>query len=274
MTRPERDLLTDRLRELRAPRFRSGSALARELNWAQSKVSRIENGQQLPSRDDIDQWAAAVDADAAELHDLHDLLDRAHVQTVSARASARGQRGLAGAQRDLGGLEEASVRVAEYQPHLIPGLAQTAGYVRSWLSQPDRPTTVDQVDIERIVETRLARQRLLYGEHRITIAMGVAALERVHGDAAIQRRQLSHLQVIAELPAVELLIEPSAAAMATVRGFELLDDRVVLEDTDGMRYLTDEPVIERFSAALDALRAHAAAGPDAVALIDSIAARL
>ncbi|MDN5914416.1 MAG: helix-turn-helix transcriptional regulator [Pseudonocardia sp.] len=271
MTHPDRDMLARQLRDLRAPRFRSGSALARHLGWAQSKVSRIENGQQLPSRTDLDQWAEAIGTHAAELHDL---LDRAHVQTVSTRAAVRSQRGLPGAQADLGLLEETSARIAEYQPHMVPGLAQTAGYARAWLSQPDRPTTVDVLDIEGIVEARLARQRLLYGERRVTLAMGIGALERVHGDVAVQRQQLSHLQVIAELPAVELLIEPAAAAMATVRGFELLDDRVILEDTDGARHLTDEAVVARFATSLDALRKRALAGCEALSAIDAIAARL
>lgn len=271
MTHPDRDTLARRLREVRAPRFRSGSALARELGWAQSKVSRIESGQQLPSRDDLDRWATAAGADPAELHDL---LDRAHVQTVSTRAAARDQRGLPGAQADLAELEEASTRVAEYQPHMVPGLAQTAGYARSWLTQPGRPTTLDVVDVDGIVEGRLARQRLLYGDHHVTIAMGAATLDRVHADVAVQRQQLGHLQVIAELPAVELLIEPAAAAMATLRGFELLDDRVILEDTDGSRHLTDQDVVARFAAALDTLRQRALSGPDALALIDSVAARL
>ena len=78
--RSGRDLLAERLREVRAPRFRSGSALARHLGWQQSKVSRIELGQQLPTRADLNQWVEAVGADPDELHQL---LDEAHVQTVS-----------------------------------------------------------------------------------------------------------------------------------------------------------------------------------------------
>lgn len=272
MTHPDRDLLARRLRELRAPRFRSGSALARHLGWQQSKVSRIELGQQLPSRDDLDSWADAVEADPDELHEL---LDRAHVQVVSSRAAARDSRGLPGAQHDLAQLEQASTLVAEYQPHLVPGLAQTAAYARSWLTQPFHPTTVDTVDVDGIIEARLARQRILYDQgRRVVIALGTAALERIHGDLQVQRRQLSHLQVIAELPAVELLIEPSSVAMAVIRGFELLDGRVILEDTDGARHLTEDSVVARFAAALDALRARATTGTEAIELIDAVATRL
>ncbi len=272
MTSPARARLADRLRAVRAPRFRSGSALARHLGWQQSKVSRIELGQQLPSRADLDEWIAAVGADADELHQL---LDDAHVQMVSSRAAARGADGLPGAQVDLAALERTSALVAEYQPHLVPGLAQTAAYARGWLTQADRPTTLDTIDVEGVVEARLRRQGILYQpDHQVVIALGAAALGAVHGDVEVQRRQLGHLQVIAELPAVELLVEPPGAAMATMRGFELLDDRVVLEDTDGSRHLTDPVVVARFLAALTALRSRALSGRDAIAAVREVERRI
>jgi transcriptional regulator with XRE-family HTH domain len=262
MTRSSRDHLAERLRALRAPRFRSGSALARHLGWQQSKVSRIELGQQLPSRDDLDQWIEAVGGDPAELHQL---LDEVHVQTVSSRAAARGARGLPGAQKDLAALERTSTFVAEYQPHMVPGLAQTAAYARTWLTQAHRPTTLDDVDVDGVIRARLARQAILYRPDRnIIIALGEAALRNTHGDAAVQRQQLGHLQVLAELPTVELLIEPSSSAMATMRGFEVLDDRVILEDPDEARHLTEEAVVARFTAAINVLRQRALSSTDAI----------
>lgn len=263
-----RTRLAERLRAVRAPRFRSGSALARHLGWQQSKVSRIELGVQLPSRDDLDQWIAAVGADPAELHQL---LDDAYVQTVSSRGAARSDQGLPGAQVDLAALERSSTLIAEYQPHMVPGLAQTAAYARSWLTQADRPTTLDTVDVDGVIEARLSRQAILYQPgHRIVIALGAAALSNAHGDLGVQRQQLGHLQVLAELPTVELLVEPPHTAMATMRGFELLDDRLVLEDTDGSRHLTDPPVVASFGSALTALRRRALAGSDAVTFVREV----
>jgi transcriptional regulator with XRE-family HTH domain len=266
--RSGRDLLAERLREVRAPRFRSGSALARHLGWQQSKVSRIELGQQLPTRADLNQWVEAVGADPEELHQL---LDEAHIQTVSSRTAARGAAGLPGAQDDLAALEQASRLVAEYQPHMIPGLAQTAAYARTWLNQPQRPTTLDTIDVDAVVQARLARQAILYQpHHRIVIALGEAALRNTHGDVEVQRQQLGHLHVIAELPTVELLIEPATAAMAVMRGFEILDDRVILEDTDQARHFTEESIVARFAAALDGLRDRAKTGAQAAELIRKI----
>ena len=235
--------------------------LERHLGWQQSKVSRIELGQQLPSREDLDLWIDAVGA-VADRAELHQLLDDVHVQTVSSRAAARGDRGLPGAQQDLGALEQASTLVAEYQPHMVPGLAQTAAYARTWLTQPHRPSTIDTIDVEAVIRARMARQAILYQpDRRIVIALGEAALRNIHGDLAVHRQQLGHLQVLAELPTVELLVEPAATAMASMRGFEILNDRVILEDPRQARHLTETPVIARFNAALDALRQRAHAAP-------------
>lgn len=59
---PQRARLGDRLRELRAARFRSGAAMARHLDWFQTRVSKLELGAQLPSDEDLDAWVAATDA--------------------------------------------------------------------------------------------------------------------------------------------------------------------------------------------------------------------
>jgi hypothetical protein len=98
----------------------------------------------------------------------------------------------------------------------------------------------------------------------------IQQLRGTHGDAEVQRQQLGHLHVIAELPTVELLIEPATAAMAVIRGFEILDDRVILEDTDQARHLTEESIVTRFAAALDGLRDRAVTGAQAAELIRKI----
>ncbi|MGH3672233.1 MAG: helix-turn-helix domain-containing protein, partial [Pseudonocardiaceae bacterium] len=49
----QRARLGERLRELRASRFRSGAALARHLGWQQTWVSKLELGAQLPSDGDL-----------------------------------------------------------------------------------------------------------------------------------------------------------------------------------------------------------------------------
>ena len=163
---------------------------------------------------------------------------------MSSRATARSNRGLPGAQDDLAALEQASTLVAEYQPHLVPGLAQTAAYATTWLIQPDRPTSLD---VDGVVRARPARQAILYQpDHHVVIALGEAALRTIHGNPDVQRQQPGHLHVIAGLPTVELLVKPAATAMAVMRELEVLEDRLILEDADGARHLTEHSVAARF----------------------------
>jgi hypothetical protein len=117
----------------------------------------------------------------------------------------------------------------------------------------------------------MARQAILYqADRHVVVALGEAALRCTHGAVEVQRQQLGHLQVVAELPAVELLVEPMRCAMAVMRGFEVLDDRVVVEDADQARHLTDDAVVARFVAALDALRQRALSGADAIAYVRDV----
>ena len=49
-----------RLRELRTEARFDGKGIAERLGWQRSKVSRLENGKQTPSREDLAAWAEAV----------------------------------------------------------------------------------------------------------------------------------------------------------------------------------------------------------------------
>src|SRR4051794_29572746 len=64
-----RDALGKRLRELRQQAGLSGRQLAESLSWPPSKVSKLENGRQTPSDDDIRNWTRATDS-ASETESL------------------------------------------------------------------------------------------------------------------------------------------------------------------------------------------------------------
>ena len=71
-----RTALGKRLRELRSSAGISGRRLAESLSWPPSKVSKLENGRQTPTDDDIRDWArvtgsvAETEALLASLHTL------------------------------------------------------------------------------------------------------------------------------------------------------------------------------------------------------------
>lgn len=272
MTAPRRADLAAALRQARRDGAGlSGNAFAARLGWQQSKVWRIESGDQLPSVSDIDAWAAAAGADLAELHELR---RRAAVRDLNVREAAQRAGGVATAQAELEELERTAAVVAEYQPMLIPGLAQTADYTREWLSQPGRPTLVPDLNVVAAVEARARRQTMLGETGRaVTVAVNEAALWAVYGTVAIQRAQLDHLARIATDGLVELLVEPRTGTLATMRGFELLDDVVSLEDIEGLRILGDPDVVAGYRRALDGVRERAY-GPDSTEVVRRVRAAL
>ncbi|GAA1313269.1 hypothetical protein GCM10009647_039020 [Streptomyces sanglieri] len=86
-----REALGARLRELRAEAGLEGKDLAARLGWQASKVSRLQNGKQTPTRADLTAWAHAVEqSDAeAELHGLLAGLDMKQRNRSWAQAAGR-----------------------------------------------------------------------------------------------------------------------------------------------------------------------------------------
>ena len=71
-----RRVLGQRLRELRKQAGITGQQLAESLSWPPSKVSKLENGRQTPTDDDIRSWTVTTDSEEeteALLASLHTL---------------------------------------------------------------------------------------------------------------------------------------------------------------------------------------------------------
>ncbi len=276
---PRRVRLGIRLRELRAARYRSASALGRDLGWQQSRVSKLERGAQLPTPEDLDAWVTATGASPAVRAELADLLTSARVE-YSVWSDAYRTGAIIERQAELGRLEAQAGLIREYQPAMIPGLVQTPAYARELLSIPGGPVLTGSTpeDIEGLVAERIKRQELLYQPTRgVQIVLGQAALWTHFGSVNTLLGQLDRLVTLAELASVELGIVPVAnpSPIMPLAGFSLHDTDVLYVET-----LTDEHRIEdpeQIAAhvkAFDLLRDAAATGEDAVALIQRVAAGL
>ncbi|MBV9313059.1 MAG: helix-turn-helix transcriptional regulator [Pseudonocardia sp.] len=177
---PQRKRLGARLREIRAARYRSGSALAEALGWQQSRVSKLETGVQLPTAEDLDRWVAACSASTHVRAELGDLLTAARLDYRTWQDTWQCRGGIAVAQAGITAEELAATRIVEFQPAIVPGLVQTPVYARELLSAPGGPVLLgaDEVEIEGLVAARDRRQQqLLYAPgKRIQIVIGEAAL--------------------------------------------------------------------------------------------------
>src|SRR5437870_999648 len=111
-----------RLRELRRQAGLTGSRLAASLSWPASKVSKLENGRQTPTDDDILAWTGATGASAeaeALLASLHTL------ETQHAEWQRVLRMGLRAHQHELVDLEGRTKLLRAFEAMVVPGLLQT-----------------------------------------------------------------------------------------------------------------------------------------------------
>lgn len=246
-----------RAREALRPEV-SGAELARRLEWGQTKVSLIEGARQTPTEGDVRAWAQATGADTDVLLDAR---EHALTRRLDIREAARRPGGADALQGDLETLEAASSTIAEYQPIVIPGLAQTPAYTRAWLSQRDRVELGDPPDLDDVVARRASRQRQA-GERRIVVAVQPAALAAVYGTVEVQVEQLDALVTAASRASFDLIV--ARHAVAILHGFELLDDAAIVETVVGAHVMADPEVVAQFRAALTRIRRTGATGGAAI----------
>jgi transcriptional regulator with XRE-family HTH domain len=219
-----------RLRRLREEAGLSGKQLAERLDWAPSKVSRLEHGKQTASSEDVTDWASAVSAD----HLTDDLLaDLRTVRFEYATWNRKLRRGTAPRQHASVTMEAAASTIHAFETALIPGLLQTADYARHILSNVVALRRIPN-DIERGVRLRLRRQEALYDPTKhFRFLLTEAALRYQPCPASTLCGQLDRLHGLFGLDTVEIAILPfdTRLPIAPVNGFWIFDDAVVLVET-------------------------------------------
>jgi hypothetical protein len=115
-------------------------------------------------------------------------------------------------------LEQAATLIRTYQVQVIPGLLQTEDYCRA-IVRSGHPEA-HQVDIERRVELRMARQQVLHRDEplRLWAVLDEASLRRPVGGTAVMRAQVRHLLEAAQLPNVKIQVLPLSADARAVGG--------------------------------------------------------
>jgi transcriptional regulator with XRE-family HTH domain len=271
-----------RLRAVREEAGMSGLQLARALGpgWRQPKVSRIENGLQLPAEDEITAWAAATGADPAPLLALRRKAAAEYSAFRDTIASAGDPAAFIDQLRAL----EASCTtlLAEYQPALVPGLLQTAAFMREMADGEEflAENGITPDTIGPLIAAKIRRQAILYeGGRQVVHVIGEAVLRTRVGrvTAETMRGQLAHLAETATLPGHELGIIPFSvpSPVAPASGFVLYDsDLVVIETLSGRLQVADPELITRYTRWLKLLRGAAVTGMQAADMCRQAAADL
>jgi transcriptional regulator with XRE-family HTH domain len=264
------------LRTLRQDTGLSGLAFSRQIGLAQSKVSRVELGQQVPSAEDLDRWLTATEAPAYQRDELRQLREAAATEVMAWRRH-RG-RGLAALQEDVAAVEASAGIVRYWHPTLVPGILQTPAYARAVYTARHGP---DQPDLAEAVARRMNRQALLYEEgHRFEFVIGEAALRWWPAPAPVMLGQLDRLATVAMLPNVTLGVLPfGEVPVWHTHHFTVYDDReggplVHVERLEGGDNFRDPEDIVSYAEAFKRLLEVAVTDQGAVTFLEEIAAEI
>jgi transcriptional regulator with XRE-family HTH domain len=263
-----RNALGKRLRELRQAAGFSGRQLAESLSWPPSKVSKLENGRQTPTDDDIRGWTRATggegetDALLASLHTLE--VQHAEWQRIL-------RTGLKPRQQQLIEWDSKTRLFRAFEATVIPGLLQTAEYARSRFAESIRRLKLPN-DINEAVAARVQRQEILYRpDKRFHFVLTEAALRLRLCPTEVMLGQLDRLISLSSLPNVRLGIIGFETQYTTSpwHGFWLYDnERVLVETFSAALDLRQPQEIELYGNAFEQLAAAASYGRSARAIVN------
>ncbi|QDY77496.1 helix-turn-helix domain-containing protein [Streptomyces qinzhouensis] len=267
-----RAALGARLRELRfsCPGGRlTGQQLAQRLGWQGSKVSKLENGKQTATPEDLRAWVDAVEQPEVYAELAARLVGfESHIRSWR-RALANGFKPM------YEGLSAEIDRTSEmwlWEESVVPGLLQTPDYARHVI-QRYAELLGGVSDIEAAVHSRVQRQEWLYRPGRkLHVLMWEAALRSLICPPSVLTAQLDRLTGMIGMESVELGVIPFTASVKIVpaNGFWVLDDRVVVaEDWHAEMWLDDADNIALYSKVWNTLRESAVYKADAHNVINA-----
>jgi transcriptional regulator with XRE-family HTH domain len=269
LTAPEG--LASRMRALRVRAELTGKELATGLGWGAYKVSRLENGHQLPSVTELKAWVEACHA-VDELDALVDALEHStSVRLAWRHRFAEGQQPI---QASYNELTTQSTSIIMFQTAVVPGVLQTADYATAILldvmANHDQPVT----DVAEAVTVRMQRGQLLYDRAKsFELIVTETVLRGSPAPPAVMIAQLDRLLNALDLSNVELRILPARAGVAfvPVNSFEIYDDELVLVESlaGEEHHLEGDGEVATYQRALERLRSASVGGDDARAIIQA-----
>lgn len=265
-----RRALGKRLRELRQGAGLTGVQLAESLSWVGSKVSKLENGKQTPTEQDIRAWVAATNAEdqAAGLLATLNNLEQQHAEWQRLLKAGMKSHQLSLSQRD-----EKTQLFRGFENTVIPGLVQTPEYARARFAQVVMVHKVPN-DINEAVKQRMQRQEMLYRpEKRFHLIITEAVLRYRLVAPDIMLGQLDRLMAISLMRNVKLGVIGFQTQYVTDprHGFWLLDNDLVRIETYSAELNLRQPQeIELYSRVFEQHAAVASYGAAARAIVSRV----
>ncbi|GGS82880.1 helix-turn-helix domain-containing protein [Streptomyces cinerochromogenes] len=236
-----REALGARLRGFRKDAgFTSGRAFALATGWQESKVSRIENGKQNASEDDIRVWCTKTNR-PEQIDDL--IATVRHIDELWLEWRRQLATGAEKRQQAAMPIYAKTKVFRIWHPTLVWGTLQTAEYaaetfnqVRDYYQIPD--------DTEAATAKRLERQQYLYqGDRIFNVLLAEQALYSNFGGPEVMKGQLDRLLAVMRLARLSLGIVPRSAPLRIWPGnsFSMFDDKLVLVETYSAEFSVTQP---------------------------------
>ncbi|TFE24658.1 XRE family transcriptional regulator [Frankia sp. B2] len=254
------------LRELRTERDLTSRAVAEQLGWSPSTLSRLEGGLRGISPEDVAALLVIYKITGTERDRL---LERAREADQPGwwEANWPGQTGLPKSLVALIGFESQATRIADVAMLLVPGLLQTAEYSRAVMVGGGLTAQA----VEARVAARLGRQAILSRPEppHFQVLLDEAAVRRPVGGPAVMAAQLRHILTVIDRPSITVQILPLELGAHEGAGgsFVLLEfDKgraiVHLEHAAGSMFQDEPDDVAPFIEIREALATHALSPAD------------
>jgi len=242
------------------------------------KMSKIENGKQFPTPDEVRKLAAFYDISGADREYLVSLAE----QKPKRRRRAGQRDAVPDWFRRFLALEWAATEIKTYEVESVPGLLQTEDYARATVLAWE-PEADDRL-VDKQVKNRMQRHAALFRTGvpslRLDVVLSEAVLHRAQGGKETMHAQLKHLVKMAKRPNVTIRVLPfdtpnRVGVPSSISLFRLAQQNissVYLEDLFGATYLKEPEEYTQYSVLYGRLR-DAALDPEASRrFIDKMAA--
>ncbi|WP_214412607.1 helix-turn-helix domain-containing protein [Sphaerisporangium fuscum] len=255
--------LINELKRLREGAQLTQAEVAEHLDWHPTKVFRIETGRTTPHPNDV-----------RALLDLFGVTDQGERDGLLQLTRNARKRGWWYAYRDILpsqyqvyiGLESEATSIRSFELAAVNGLLQTEDYARALMASG--PQELDTEEIERRVEVRMTRQKILGKSDRpqLWVILDEAVLRRPVGGPDVLRAQLSCLLEASEQAKTTIQVIPFKVGghPGMIGPFTLLNfpepsdlDIVYMETIAGNLYVEESDEVGHYATAFDHLRAEA-----------------
>lgn len=271
--------LARELRNLRGKAGLSQEAVAEEMGWNESKLTRIENDKSRVLIRDVTRLLRLYQVEGEQAEAITELARLAREPDWWHQYSGAIPEWF----QVYVVLEASASHVFGYESELVPGIMQTEGYTRAIMSTA--PTPDGDEDIEDKIKVRATRQTRLTAENppEVWIVMNEAVIRRTVGGRDIMCEQIEHLIKLARLRNVTLQVLPFAVGehSAMHGSFKLLKfqasddpDKVYMEQQIGGLYTQKDHEVDRYRLMFDYLRAQALGPEQTIAMLRQVASEL